>query len=134
MQATKAYATEGISVITDGEYDLKSATVDAAVSAGTSLIFDAGIKKGVSALDKKLTPPKIDSDSSAGLDAMNDAAASTVKNKFVEATGKVVHGTNVVLGNKSTSKIVGKAVKDPIKEGMDATVNFAGRQIDKLVA
>lgn len=130
MQATKAYATEGISVITDGEFDLKSATIDAGVSAATSVLYDAGVKKGVDLLDKKITPPKVEDD--AALDALAAGnTSSTVKDKFIETTGKIVHGTNVVLKNKSTSKIVGKTVKDPIKTGMEGAVDFVE---GKLVA
>lgn len=128
LQATKAYATEGISVITDGEYDLKSATIDAAVSASTSILYDAGIKKGVDLLDEKITPPEVDD--SAALEALDDVGTSSaIKDKFISTTGKIVHGANVVLKNKSTGKIVGKAVKDPIKKGMEGTVNFVEEKI-----
>lgn len=40
LQAAKAYANEGASVIVDGDYDLASAHTNAIVSAGTSFVYD----------------------------------------------------------------------------------------------
>lgn len=120
MQGTKAYATEGISVITDNDFDFKSATIDAGISASVSVLYDAKLKGSVQGgMDKfsnKLNPQGTDELGEAGLDALSKQAETNNTSAFKEICSSVVKKANQYVQSKDSSKILGKIIKDPIKE------------------
>lgn len=136
MQATKAYATEGISVITDGDFDFTSATIDAGISAATSVLFDTKLKGFIknkteswnndysNYLDQKYARVA-DEAVLEGLDGATPNFATNVAKKALNALDLFVHG-------KDTGKIWGKIVKDPIKTGAEEIVDGVSSLVEKI--
>lgn len=129
MQATKAYATEGISMITDGEFDFESATIDAGVSAAASILYDTRLKGSIQEtgkfLQNKYGTVKVDSMDLQGLDALHEQSGSiltTFREGTKTATHEVLAKAGELVNGADTGKILGKIVKDPVKEVLEKIV------------
>lgn len=127
MQASKAYATEGISIITDGNFDFKSATTDALISAAVSVAYDTKLKGsvqgGMDKLNNKFNPQGADELGESGLDALSKQGGTNNTSVFKSMCSSVVKKTNQYVQSKDTSKVLGKIVKDPIKEVTEKIVD-----------